>query len=544
VNTRPPDEYGSVLQRAICRGHIDVSQLLIQRGADVDAPQPMRAFAESFDARRRRAIWWTPLDFAIHRGTSFVEMLFEAGACVRQKHVIRAAFVGDTQMLSALLDRGGDVNHAGEGAQTPLQTAVGNENMGVTRMLLARGADVDCRDRVGQTPLHHACSLGRLDFVGLLRGAGASVDVRDVEGRTPLFSALELRALERGSIEVVDLLLEQEPDVTVADRNGFTSLHQAAVLGDLELIEQLVARGADREAGTIDGWPPVKLAHEHGQDEVVERFRDWGVDLSTLKSDRRDTTDPWLYEKLWANARCGDDLGVLRGLTAEAIAEKVATVPEGTPDTVRAAFARASALDEASEQCDRVSVAESLLASRLCGLSDAEIEDVHEERRGTPAAFRDAETFSEWIEREHKHAMDLVRDQPTSSDLAAVWEAFFSAGPPEFPHRAWLKFFLDPAHPAWEPRLFEIAETVSIESVMHGGLPMLFTENAELFCDTERLVALITGWLPRLEALSESGRWEGLLAGASLLLYRVFHETPDVPLQQLRDWIETASGES
>ena len=46
-------------------------------------------------------------------------------------------------------------------------------------------------------------------------------------------------------MKAVHFLSELGADVTAADDRGYTALHGAAALGDIEMVEFLVARGAD-----------------------------------------------------------------------------------------------------------------------------------------------------------------------------------------------------------------------------------------------------------------------------------------------------------
>jgi len=59
-------------------------------------------------------------------------------------------------------------------------------------------------------------------------------------------------------------LVEGGADVNARQRDGFTPLHEAAQNGDGELVEYLLARGADPAAKLDDGRAVADLARDHG----------------------------------------------------------------------------------------------------------------------------------------------------------------------------------------------------------------------------------------------------------------------------------------
>ncbi|KAL7586194.1 hypothetical protein Lser_V15G35808 [Lactuca serriola] len=67
--------------------------------------------------------------------------------------------------------------------------------------------------------------------------SGVSVNTKDSEGRTPLHWAVD-----RGHIDVVQLLLSMNADVNSKDNEGQAALHYAVVCGREEILELLVKR--------------------------------------------------------------------------------------------------------------------------------------------------------------------------------------------------------------------------------------------------------------------------------------------------------------
>src|SRR5262249_37926741 len=78
---------------------------------------------------------------------------------------------------------------------------------------------------------------------------------------TPLMTAVEQRGQEK-----VELLLDRGADANAADKRGFTALHRAAELGQLNLVRLLLRRGA-RPHPEAEGQTPLSLAE--GGKEVL-----------------------------------------------------------------------------------------------------------------------------------------------------------------------------------------------------------------------------------------------------------------------------------
>jgi ankyrin repeat protein len=144
-----------------------------------------------------------------------------------------------------------------ESGETPLDLAAGAGDFAAMAFLLERGADLEDRG-APRTPLWHAAAAGNVDAVRELLARGAKVDGGD---ETALMAAV-------GHLEVVRLLLEHGADVgrTTRDPEARTALACALErdFGTEQVVELLLARGADPELGTAER-SPLQLAAEHGR---------------------------------------------------------------------------------------------------------------------------------------------------------------------------------------------------------------------------------------------------------------------------------------
>ncbi|KDP35833.1 hypothetical protein JCGZ_10647 [Jatropha curcas] len=78
--------------------------------------------------------------------------------------------------------------------------------------------------------------------------SGASVNLKDSEGRTPLHWAVD-----RGHLNVVDVLVGMSADINAKDIDGQTPLHYAAVCDREDIAEFLIRQNADTNLKDNDG---------------------------------------------------------------------------------------------------------------------------------------------------------------------------------------------------------------------------------------------------------------------------------------------------
>ena len=173
--------------------------------------------------------------------------------------VLWACYFGGGECLQALLELAREdldaCEAAATGATERLRALVGQDPEGVRRI----GAD-------GASPLHFAAFVGQEQCVGILLQAGADVNLLSTnENRnTPLHAALA----GRGSMAIVEALIEAGADVNAVGALGTTPLHVAAARGSAEMIELLARHGA-RAVPMQDGKRPIAFARERGRAEAV-----------------------------------------------------------------------------------------------------------------------------------------------------------------------------------------------------------------------------------------------------------------------------------
>ena len=99
----------------------------------------------------------------------------------------------------------------------------------------------------------------------------------------PLVAAVKAADLEA----VRTLIGEQAVDVNQAEPDGATALHWAVHRNDAELVDLLIAAGADVAAANRYGVQPISLAAENGNAALLDALLDAGADPNAVLPEAR-----------------------------------------------------------------------------------------------------------------------------------------------------------------------------------------------------------------------------------------------------------------
>jgi Ankyrin repeats (3 copies)/Ankyrin repeats (many copies) len=122
-----------------------------------------------------------------------------------------AAYFGLVQSMSALLDKGVEVESKDKSHRTPLSWAAENGHEAVVKLLLDKGANIEFMDyECYRTPLLWAAMNGHEAVVKLLLDKGANIQFMDYKYRRTSLSW----AAENGHEAVVKLLLDKGADIS------------------------------------------------------------------------------------------------------------------------------------------------------------------------------------------------------------------------------------------------------------------------------------------------------------------------------------------
>jgi len=286
---------GTALDYVVYRGRLEIAQLLIQHGAQLEG-----------DGSRV-----TPLMAAVKSDeTDLVELLLKSGASPNTRSqvldffdsyietpLIKAVSYSSVSTIRLLLESGASVDDTDEGGRTALMVAsesgksdvvevlseygpslevmdirefnalrcaLASEHQRTAELLLRAGSSVWSRNGIGRTPLHFVMSYvdstsGRVNEAALLLKYGVPVDAEDVLGTTALHLASAM-----ADAEVVALLLQHKADVTAADGVGRNALHFAVLSSRsaMETIKILLKTRVDINAADDEGNTALMLAKD------------------------------------------------------------------------------------------------------------------------------------------------------------------------------------------------------------------------------------------------------------------------------------------
>ncbi|MXX71689.1 MAG: hypothetical protein F4205_04345 [Gemmatimonadetes bacterium] len=182
------------------------------------------------------------------------------------------------------------------GHDSPVADAAMRGDASTVRALIAEGADVNAAQGDGMTALHWAASNRDPGLARILLEAGADVGAGTRIGRyTPLHVAAQA-----GAGEVVEILLAAgaDPNAPITAGGAARPLHLAAASGSERAVWALVAAGADVNAAE-ESWAqtPLIFAASKGRTEVVAALLDAGADPA-IHTRVMDVTSRAVYDRI------------------------------------------------------------------------------------------------------------------------------------------------------------------------------------------------------------------------------------------------------
>jgi ankyrin repeat protein len=154
---------------------------------------------------------------------------------------------------------------------TPLHSAVYQEQEGIVRLLLGAGADVNAVGQEGETPLHTAVRTDQPELVELLLTFGAGIEAKNSYGWTPLQWAI------RANREIAEQLLS---------RGASLDLLSAVALGKASDVKRLLHDDAPKTSGSPSPEGLLDAAIVGRSPEILELLLSNGVCPSNTSANR------------------------------------------------------------------------------------------------------------------------------------------------------------------------------------------------------------------------------------------------------------------
>jgi ankyrin repeat protein len=281
ANPDSPNPDGMTALQAVARtGNVAAAKLLLDHGATIDAK-------EKFGGQT--ALMWA----SARRHPEMMQLLIAKGADVNASSTDR-----DYQRHVTAEGRPKSLD---SGGFTPLLYAARENCTACVDVLLKNKVDIDLPDPDGVSPLLLAIMNANWDLAKQLIVAGADVNQWDIFGEAPLLTAVDLRNRVDGGrasidptnstkgVQIVNLLLEHgaDPNMQLLFKpanvrgggttftRGATPLIRAATNGDLEVVKTLLAHGADATIYMADRQTPIHaaIAGRATEPQVVELIK-------------------------------------------------------------------------------------------------------------------------------------------------------------------------------------------------------------------------------------------------------------------------------
>lgn len=218
-----------------------------------------------------------------------------------------AAAQGDLDAVKTILEQDpGQVNQDDQYEWRPIFHAGLRRHYDVVKYLIDCGADLAAHDGY---VIHYAGQVrDNKEIISLL------VEYGGLDAHTKPASEIArqfIYAVFLANVARVSALL-RDNSALVQERyaRGDTALHHAARNGDLEIVKQLVSKGADVNVIADQGHFPLYCAAGHGHVETTRYLVENGADLQTRLSDGKTVTE-WLRQYADDDHRLKSTLEVL-----------------------------------------------------------------------------------------------------------------------------------------------------------------------------------------------------------------------------------------
>lgn len=198
------------------------------------------------------------VEAALSRNAKLAQSRDESGVSV----ICTAMYFGQQEIARRLVEARDDLDI--------FEACVAGEGDRVLELVSSAPELANAYSPDGFHPLGYTCFFGNPDIAEVLLKAGADIEApaRNSMQVRPLHSAVAHSDPEV-ALGLTRRLLEAGASPNVVQQGGFTPLHEAALRGHTELVQELLRYRADRGARDQDGRTPREIALERGHNKVA-----------------------------------------------------------------------------------------------------------------------------------------------------------------------------------------------------------------------------------------------------------------------------------
>ncbi|XP_057322749.1 uncharacterized protein LOC130666094 [Microplitis mediator] len=251
----------SLLQLAVINDHKNIAELLLEKGADVNAVCPdgtsLHLAASKGHYEMIKLLLDNNADSSIKddKNRTAIEMALNDS----HDHIRSFKILFEHKKI--------DVNYRCNNDEewTLLHIAAQAGSLPITEYLIEKGADINLQNKHFSKPVHIAAREGHKHLVEYYINKNIDLYDRGAAGWTLLHYA----SFGKGK-DVINYLFDKNFDVNIIDLRGQTPLHVASEYGSKDIVEILLRNGASYDSLDIFKKKPSQIA---GDTSIVDLFK-------------------------------------------------------------------------------------------------------------------------------------------------------------------------------------------------------------------------------------------------------------------------------
>jgi len=225
----------------------------------------------------------------------------------KKKSLLHYAVLGSAMdVIKFLLDSDINCNMTDVHGETPLFDCARKGKLEIAKLLITKFASVNIENRQGELPIHLASHKGDLDMIKLFIESGSYLNKKTMEDKLPVHYAIAggrhdviayllkegkqswfikdtygnsllHHATKTSSIQVIDLLLNQNLDPNALNGQFETPIFNAVRFGTVDTVRLLLASDAYIDIHNRRYETPIDTAMIHDKPEILKYIQDYIV---------------------------------------------------------------------------------------------------------------------------------------------------------------------------------------------------------------------------------------------------------------------------
>lgn len=278
VNKRTHDSRTYIFWAA-SRGHLDILEVLLEKGAKTDLTDSHGYTVSQFTAAAGQDNT-DVYEFLIKNGSDLINEKDQDG---RSVILIAAPRVKNLDLIDYFISKGLDINATDNRGNGIFAYAAQGGNIDVLNALIDRGVSTKANAKTKENAILFASRGGRgssnsLEVFKYLEELGVNPNVTSDQGITPLHN------LSRSSkdLKIYDYFIQKGVDPNAVDHNGNTALLNACSRNNLDIIKYLGEKSDDINHLNQDGHSALSIAVQNNSSEVVAYLLSKGADAKLI----------------------------------------------------------------------------------------------------------------------------------------------------------------------------------------------------------------------------------------------------------------------